>query len=79
MKTETSSTSTATPSPNLTTEDAATYLNIKTATLEQWRWQGRGPRFIKLNRAVRYRLSDLEAFLEDRVFTSTTEAGRATA
>ena len=31
-------------------------------TLEQWRWQGRGPRFLKICGRVIYRLSDIEAF-----------------
>lgn len=61
-------------SPNLKTEDAAKFLNVQPATLEQWRWNGRGPRFVKIGRSCRYRLVDLEAFLEERVFSSTTEA-----
>lgn len=62
------------PSQNLTTNQAAQYLNVQPATLEQWRWNGRGPKFVKISRSVRYRLADLEAFLEARVFGSTTEA-----
>lgn len=65
------------PSPNLKTEDAAKFLNVQPATLEQWRWNGRGPRFCKIGRSCRYRLADLEAFLEERVFSSTTEAQAA--
>lgn len=61
-------------SNNLTTPEAARYLNFEVSTLEQWRWNGRGPRFVKIGRHVRYRLSDLDAFIEERVFTSTTEA-----
>jgi excisionase family DNA binding protein len=64
----------ATPSPNLKTEDAAKFLNVKPTTLEQWRWNGRGPRFVKIGRSCRYRQSDLDAFLEARVFSSTNEA-----
>lgn len=59
---------------NLTTKQAAEKLQVKETTLEQWRWNGKGPRFIKLGRCVRYRTADLEAFQEERVFTSTTEA-----
>lgn len=58
----------------LTTPEAAAYLNVKPATLEQWRWNGRGPRFCKVGRNCRYRPVDLDAFLAERVFTSTTEA-----
>jgi len=62
---------------NFKTEAAAEFLQIKPTTLEQWRWNGKGPRFIKMGRCVRYRLSDLEAFIEGRAFTSTTEAQAA--
>ena len=58
----------------LTTRQVAELLQLKEATLEQWRWNGRGPEFIKLNRAVRYRRSAVEAFANARVFTSTTAA-----
>jgi hypothetical protein len=69
-----STSNTSAPPPILTTHQAAIFLNLKPATLEQWRWTGRGPRFIKIGRSCRYRISDLEAFLESRVFNSTTEA-----
>lgn len=61
-------------SDNLKTEEAAEILQVKPATLEQWRWNGKGPRFVKMGRAVRYRKADLDAFIEARVFGSTTEA-----
>lgn len=63
-----------TTSPNLKTEEAAKFLNVKPATLEQWRWNGRGPKFCKIGRSCRYRMSDLESFLDAHVFSSTTEA-----
>lgn len=62
------------PSSVFTTEQAAVFLKVQPATLEQWRWNGRGPRFVKIGRSCRYRLADLETFLEERVFSSTTEA-----
>lgn len=62
---------------NLTTPQAAAYLGVQPATLEQWRWSGRGPRFIKMGRACRYRLVDLDSYMESRSFSSTTEAQRA--
>jgi len=61
-------------SENLKTEEAAELLRVKPTTLEQWRWNGKGPRFIKLGRCVRYRRADLEAFMDGRAYTSTTEA-----
>lgn len=62
---------------NWNTEQAAEFLGIKGSTLEQWRWNGKSPRFIKIGRCVRYRKADLEAFMDERVFTSTTEAQAA--
>jgi helix-turn-helix protein len=35
---------------------------ISPRTLEQWRWQGRGPRYLKIGGRVVYRLSDVEVF-----------------
>jgi hypothetical protein len=31
-------------------------------TLEQWRWQGKGPRYLKIGGRVVYRVEDVEAF-----------------
>ena len=59
---------------NLKTVAAAAFLQVKPATLEQWRWRGEGPSFAKLGRSVIYRKSDLDAFIEARIFSSTTEA-----
>ena len=59
----------------LTTSEAAAYLNVQKKTMEQHRWNGRGAKFIKLGRIVRYRQSDLDDFLNERVFNNTTEAG----
>jgi hypothetical protein len=44
---------------------------ISPRTLEQWRWQGRGPRYLKIGGRVVYRLSDIEAFESARVHTNT--------
>jgi predicted DNA-binding transcriptional regulator AlpA len=42
---------------------AAEMLGVSTAALRRWRREQRGPAFIRLERAVGYRLSDLENFL----------------
>ena len=50
--------------PLLTTEQAAACLGTTRRTLEAWRYEGGGPVFVKLGgRLVRYRPSDLEAFV----------------
>jgi excisionase family DNA binding protein len=58
----------------LTTKEAARYLGVSQAFLERDRWAGDSIPFIKLGaRAVRYRLADLEVFLNSRVRRSTSE------
>lgn len=41
--------------PLLLPQQAAEILGVKVQTLAEWRLNGRGPPFIKLGRAVRYR------------------------
>lgn len=60
----------------MTTEKAAEYLGLKETTLEAWRCKGGGPVFIKMGKAVRYRLEDLDRFLNARARTSTSEASK---
>ncbi len=47
---------------HLDQKDLAERWLISPRTLEQWRWQGRGPRYLKIGGRVVYRLSDIEAF-----------------
>jgi len=57
----------------ITTPQAAEYLGMKPQTLEAWRCRGGGPKFAKLGRAVRYRQSDLDAWIESRIRENTVE------
>jgi predicted DNA-binding transcriptional regulator AlpA len=41
----------------------AARLGVSRSTLQSWRYAGRGPRFIKLGRMIRYRNADVDAFL----------------
>lgn len=45
---------------------------VSPRTLEQWRWQGRGPRYLKIGGRVVYRLSDVEKFESASVHANTT-------
>lgn len=58
----------------LDTAKAAEYLQLAQGTLERFRVQGDGPRFMKLGRAVRYRQADLDEWMESRIVSSTSEA-----
>ncbi len=62
--------------PLMTEKDAAIYLNMAVPTLRKWRVQGGGPVFLKLSRAVRYDVADLDAWIAERRRASTSaEAG----
>jgi excisionase family DNA binding protein len=54
----------------MTQKQVAEMLGLSTATLESWRIRGKGPRYLKLGRCVRYLVADLEAWIERRVSTS---------
>jgi predicted DNA-binding transcriptional regulator AlpA len=60
----------------LTTRDAARYVSLSPRTLERLRLSGDGPRYCKLRKSVRYRQSDLEAWLSLRSVGSTSEVRR---
>lgn len=58
----------------LTTKEAAPILGISIAFLERDRWAGARVPFIKIgSRAVRYRLSDLHAYIDSCVKQSTSQ------
>jgi len=58
------------------TKQAAQFLGVSAAFLERDRWAGARIPFIKLGtRSVRYRVADLEAFINARVRTSTCDVG----
>ena len=44
----------------LTTQQAAEFLSLKPTTLNQWRWSGKGPKYVRIGeRTIRYRHQDL--------------------
>ena len=46
--------------------------DLSEATLERWRTEGIGPKFLKLQGRVLYRLIDIEKFEEDSLRLSTS-------
>lgn len=56
----------------LTTIEAARKLRLSVRTLERLRVAGDGPAFVKVRKSVRYRETDLEAWLASRKVTSTS-------
>ncbi len=67
------------PTKYTNTRGAAAHLACSASFLEKCRVTGGGPAFVKLGRAVRYRLEDLDAFASARVHGSTSEYIRARA
>jgi len=59
----------------LTTKEASEYFggSLKPGTLEIMRVQGRGPRFVKFGRNVRYRPGDLDMWIEEQGRQNTSE------
>ncbi len=51
----------------------AAYVGRPEKTLEYWRYKGTGPRFIRIDGGVRYRWSDVDAWLDART-VETEEA-----
>lgn len=62
----------------LNVDQAALYLSVSASTLNHWRSDGKGPRFVKLcgstRGAIRYRLADLRSYVEQNTFSSVAEA-----
>lgn len=64
------------PAPEyLNTKQAAAYLSLSTQRLEIWRVQGGGPPYHKLCHAVRYKKSELDAFMASNSRNHTAEGG----
>jgi hypothetical protein len=43
----------------LTPEELARKWNISESTLNQWRWTGRGPKFVKIARQITYKIKEI--------------------
>ena len=61
------------PAPRLVNQHgAAHHLSVAVPTLRKWRVHGGGPIFLKLGRAVRYDVADLDAWVDACRRTSTS-------
>ncbi|TPN58641.1 helix-turn-helix domain-containing protein [Mesorhizobium sp. B1-1-9] len=58
----------------LRTDGAALHVGLSVSTLEKLRLTGDGPEYIKLGRAVVYKSSDLDAWMESNRRKSTSVA-----
>ena len=63
--------------PLLLKDEVAEILRVRPQTLDKWRMEGSGPRFVSVNgRSVRYRRKDVEAYIEASTCSNTLEASR---
>ncbi|WP_426998180.1 helix-turn-helix transcriptional regulator [Pseudarthrobacter sp. N5] len=49
-------------------------LGKSTAVLANWRYLGAGPKFIKCGKSIRYRVADIEAWLDQQTRQQTDAA-----
>jgi excisionase family DNA binding protein len=50
----------------LSPQQLADYIDVPVATVYRWNYERTGPRAIKVGRHVRYRIGDVESWLESR-------------
>lgn len=63
----------AAQNPTFLTPDAlANRWCLNPNTLSQWRWNGRGPLYLKIGRRVLYRLEDIQSFEEKKCRQNTS-------
>jgi len=59
--------------PLLDTQQVADHCGISRRTLEFWRSYGKGPKFLKVGRLVRYAKQDVDAWLLTNLHSNTTD------
>jgi predicted DNA-binding transcriptional regulator AlpA len=58
----------------LTEVEIADFLKLSTRTLQSWRVKNDGPPFIRVGRAIRYRLRDVVRWIEERTVSPAIQA-----
>ena len=51
----------------LDTAQAAEFVGLQPETLSKWRWQRKGPNYLRAGRLVFYRLADLEEWQQSQL------------
>ena len=59
--------------PLLSTDETAAIFGITRGRLEAWQIAGRGPRFVKWGKAIRYDRKDVNDWIEAQNVSSTSE------
>ena len=55
----------------LTEKQVAEKTGLSIKTLQAWRWYGKGPKYVKLGKSVRYKVGDVLDWIEERKRTCT--------
>ncbi|MDQ0030881.1 helix-turn-helix transcriptional regulator [Arthrobacter bambusae] len=58
----------------LTAAELGAKLHKTAPALAQWRYKGIGPKFVKVGSGVRYRASDVEAWLDEQTRSQTGQS-----
>jgi excisionase family DNA binding protein len=61
------------PESYFTPEEAAEYLRSSPSTLAKLRLYGSGPVFTRIGRVIRYRRSDLDRWMSEKLVRSTSD------
>ena len=59
----------------ITPTEVSELLSISPLTLRKWRWEGKGPQFIKAGSKVLYRIADIENWVNTQTRSSTSDTG----
>jgi predicted DNA-binding transcriptional regulator AlpA len=54
--------------------ETAAVTGLAVSTLNKWRLEGRGPKFVKLGKRVLYRDEDIESFITAGIRASTSQS-----
>lgn len=61
----------------LNNDETADMLGVSRRTLPVWRVQGRGPKFIKIGKLVRYKREEIDAWMRQHTYDSTSAVSAA--
>jgi excisionase family DNA binding protein len=58
--------------PLLSVQDLAAYLDVPVATIYAWRYRRQGPTGFKVGRHLRYRKSDVDRWISEKIRNETS-------
>ena len=61
------------PDDLITDVELASWIRYEVRSVRNLRYSGRGPKFIKVGRLIRYRVKDVTEWLESNIRTSTSD------